>query len=101
MSNSEVRIGVTPILQRLAYSFLCKGFGMHGIEHPLYDAVVVRELYHWKQNPMEHGEYGGGIVVEFLNNGERRQFVEFGVRRVGAGGQETIRLLEADQEEES
>ena len=94
MSNTETRLGITPILQRLAYSFLCRGLGTYPTQHGEYDAVIVRELYPWTQNPNDADEYGGGIVVEFCSCGKKKRYVEFGVRRVGGGGKAAVRLLD-------
>lgn len=91
--KTETRLGVTPIFQRLAYSYLCRGFGEHPIRDWPYDRVVVRELYPWRSNPNDPLEYQGGIVVEFYKNEKRERFVEFGVRRVGAGGHDAIKIF--------
>ena len=90
MSNIETRLGLTNILKRLAYSFLCKGFGRHPIDHPLYDLVEVAELYPWQANPECTDESGAGIRVTFFRDGERIRWVEFGVRFAGGGGDEAI-----------
>jgi len=94
MSHVDTRLGTTPILQRLAYSFLCRGLGMYPTQHGEYDTVIVRELYPWTQNPNDADEYGGGIIVEFYSDAKRKRFVEFGVRRIGSGGAPAVRLLD-------
>lgn len=47
MSKVEHRLGLTPVLKRLAFSYLQRGIGAHAIDHPQYDKVVVRSLYDW------------------------------------------------------
>ena len=95
-SKAETILGITPILQRLAYHYLCRGFGEHSIRDWPYDKVVVRELYPWQCNPNDPHEYQGGIVVEFHKNSKRERYVEFGVRRVGAGGHDAIKIVSSE-----
>lgn len=90
MTTTDTRLGLTPILKRLAYSFLCKGFGRHPIDHAPYDCVEVSELYPWKPNPEDTNEYGAGIRVTFFREGQRARLVEFAVRYSGGGGNEEI-----------
>lgn len=91
MPNSiETRLGLTPVFKRLAYSFLMKGIGHHEIDHPLYDAVVVSELYPWQTNPERTDEYGAGVTVTFFKNGIRIRWAEFSVRCNGGGGDAAI-----------
>ncbi len=92
-TKAETRLGVTPILQRLAYHYLCLGLGTHPIRDWPYDKVIVRELYPWQSNPSNPHEYQGGVVVEFHKNNKRERYVEFGVRRVGAGGHDAIKIV--------
>jgi hypothetical protein len=96
-TKAETRLGVTPVLQRLAYYYLCRGLGEHPIRDWPYDKVVVREMYPWQPNPNNPLEYQGGIVVEFHKNGKRERYVEFGVRRVGAGGHDAIKIVPPQQ----
>jgi hypothetical protein len=93
MSKVEARLGLTNITKRLAHHYLCRGFGNYKIDHPMYDAVHVGELYSWKQSE-ETGEYGAGIKVTFSKNGKRIRWVEFGIRFVGGGGDQAIFKLE-------
>jgi len=90
MSKTETILGLTPILKRLAYSYLCRGLGTHEIEHPVYDAVEVAPLYSWKQNPEDPTEYGAGLKVTFMREGKRIRWAEFGVRFTGGGGSPAI-----------
>lgn len=90
MSDIETRLGLTNVLKRLAYSFLCEGFGRRKIDHNLYDEVEVSELYPWKANPECTDEHGAGIKVTFFRDGKRIRWVEFGVRFAGGGGDESI-----------
>lgn len=84
-SLEEIRIGATPILKRLAYTYLTKGFGRHTATECGYDEVVVRELYPWKAYA-ENSPHAAGIRVEFHRGGKRVRWIEFGVRDIGAGG---------------
>ena len=94
MSKSETILGLTPIMKRLAYHFLCRGFGRYKIkDHPFYDEAEVKELYPWMPNPENQDEYGGAIIVSFFKKGRRIRFVEFGTRFIGGGGDETIRRV--------
>lgn len=93
MTKEDSRLGLTPILKRLAYSFLCKGLGRHPINHAVYDMVEVSELYPWKPNPEDPDEYGGGVCVSFFRAGRRIRWVEFAIRYGGGGGNEEIFLL--------
>lgn len=90
MTNIESRIGLTPVLKRLAFSFLCKGFGRHPIDHILYDEVEVSELYPWQTNPERTDEYGAGVQVTFFKSGEKVRWIEFAVRFSGGGGNPAI-----------
>lgn len=90
----EHRLGITPVLKRLAWFYAKKGVGSHAIEHPVYDEVVVRELYDW------HAPEGrpdlppqGGLVVEFVRVGQRVRWVEFATRYAGGGGDDILREL--------
>jgi len=95
MSTTETRLGLTPILKRLAYFFLTKGFGRHETDHPDYDVIEVEQLYPWEPNPQnEKGdEYGAGIRVNFYRKGQRIRFFEFSVRFSGGGGEEMIKRI--------
>lgn len=90
MSNIETRLGLTPMFKRLAYSFLEKGIGRYPIDHPLYDAVEVAELYPWQTNPERKDEYGAGIRVTFFRGETRIRWAEFSVRCTGGGGDAAI-----------
>ena len=84
------RIGLTPILVRLAWDCLKKGVGRHYLEHPEYDNVVVSELYSWT---VRDHEGQAGLLVEFCKGRESLKQVEFGARFVGGRGEEAFRLL--------
>lgn len=90
MKDVEVRLGLTNILKRLAYSYLTKGFGRFPIEHNIYDEVEVSELYPWIPNPVQKDEYGAGIRVTFFRKGRKVRWVEFSVRAIGGGGDPSI-----------
>jgi len=84
------RIGLTPILVRLAWSYLKKGLGRHYIEHSEYDNVYVTELYAW--TVVEH-EGQAGLLVEFCKGREPLKRVEFGARFIGGKGNPAFRLV--------
>ena len=91
MSRGEHRLGLTPVLKRLAWYYVKRGAGSHAIEHPVYDEVIVRELYDWNTPNDEKLPPQGGIVVEFMRLGERMRWVEFGCRCIGGGGAPIMR----------
>ena len=91
MSKVEHRLGLTPVLKRLAFSYLQRGIGAHAIDHPQYDKVVVRSLYDWNTPTDDSVPSQGGIVVEFMRAGKRVRWIEFGCRVIGGGGEPIIR----------
>lgn len=91
MSKSEHKLGLTPVLKRLAWYYLRQGVGSHAIEHPIYDEVVVRELYDWHTPDDGQHPPQGGLTVEFMRLGERVRWVEFGCHFVGGGGEPVLR----------
>jgi len=96
MSQIEARVGLTPILKRLAYHYMAsKGLGRHGIVSELdgYDEIDVAELYPWGPNPQNEEESGAAIRVTFMRDGHKMRFVEFSVRCIGGGGEATIRAV--------
>lgn len=95
MTTTETRLGLTPILKRLAFYYLTLGFGQHKIDHPEYDIVEVKELYPWEPNPENEkgGEYGAGIQVNFHRKNQRIRFVEFSIRFNGGGGEQAVRRI--------
>jgi len=90
MGRIETTIGLTPILKRLAYSYLCKGFGRHAIKHAVYDEVEVETLYPWQANPEDPNDHGAGIKVTFYREKKRVRWVEFAVRFAGGGGNPAV-----------
>jgi len=90
--KTETKLGLTNILKRLAYSYLLQGIGVHEIDHDVYDAVEVSQLYPWMPNPTrgEGEECGAGIKVSFYRQGQRIRWVEFSIRDVGGGGNPSI-----------
>jgi len=80
------RIGITPVLKRLAFGYMKKGVGEWPIRHPAYDLVVVKQLYDWTTPSDEEVPGQGGLIVEFHKNGQRVRWVEFGCRVIGGGG---------------
>ena len=94
MGQSDVRRGLTNVVKRLAYFYLCKGIGKHPIEHDVYDKVVVSEFDEWKENPADPSEHGAGLRVEFCRQGKRVRWVEFRIRTAGGGGDQAVFLIE-------
>jgi hypothetical protein len=95
MSQTEIRLGLTPITKRLAYHFVCRGVGEYPmVDHPSYDRAVVSEFYPWQPNPENPDECAGGLKVTFYKSGLKIRFVEFNVRCVGGGGQPAIRKVD-------
>lgn len=90
MKDVDIKLGLTNILKRLAYSCLTKGLGRHPIEHAVYDAVDVAEMYPWIPNPTQKDEHGAGIRVTFFRKDKKVRWVEFSVRDVGGGGDLSI-----------
>jgi hypothetical protein len=94
MSQSDVRLGLTNVVKRLAYFYLCKGLGKHTIAHDVYDEVMVSEFDEWKENPADPSEHGAGVRVEFRRQGKRVRWVEFRIRTAGGGGDQAVFLIE-------
>lgn len=90
MKGTEIRLGLTNPLKRLAYYFLTKGFGSYPLDHAVYDRVDVEELYQWMPNPEDGHQHGGGIRVTFYRQEKRIRWVEFAVRDVGGGGDPAV-----------
>ncbi len=86
----EHLLGLTPMLKRLAWSYIKKGIGRHESMSHEFDEVRVRELYDW-HSPTNAMPPQGGLVVEFMLNGERRKWVEFGCHYIGGGGEPYIK----------
>lgn len=96
MSKAEQRLGLTPMIKRIAYYYLRFGEGIYtpdGGRHPHYNRVVVRELYEFKENTQVEGEHAGGMIVEFFKDNRRIRWVEFRCQVVGGGGEALIRRV--------
>jgi len=94
MSQSDIRLGLTNVVKRLAYFYLCKGLGVYPIEHDVYDEVVVSEFDEWRENPTDPSEHGAGVRVEFRRQKKRVRWVEFRIRTAGGGGDLAVCLVE-------
>lgn len=79
------------MLKRMAFHYLLKGKGTYPSESPSYDQVVVRSLYDWVTPQDDNLPSQGGVVVEFMREGKRVRWVEFGCRVVGGGGAPIVR----------
>ena len=89
MNKIESRLGLTPALKRIAYYYLCLGFGEYspnGGKHPHYNKVIVRDFYEFKDDV-------GGVIVEFFKEGRRIRWVEFRNQVVGGGGDSVIQSV--------
>ncbi len=96
MSKAEQRLGLTPVIKRIAFHYVKLGVGRYtpdGGNHPHYDRIVVRELYEFKENPTVAGEHSGGVIVEFFKGDRRVRWVEFRCQVVGGGGQPIVRRV--------
>jgi len=96
MSRVEHKLGLTPVFKRLAWYYLQKGIGSHAVEEPydeFYDEVVVRGLYDWHTPDDRRYPAQGGLVVEFMCEGERVRWAEFGCHYVGGGGLEILKKI--------
>jgi hypothetical protein len=91
MSRTEHRIGLTPVIKRLAFFYLKKGIGSHAIDHPAYDEVLVEELYDWHAPENKDLPPRGGLVVSFCREGRKIRWVEFSCAFVGGGGAPIMR----------
>lgn len=90
MSKIEHGLGISPVLKRLAFNFLCKGVGRYPFSHPLYDEVVVQELYPWNA-PEGLLIAQGGLVVTFKRQGKRVRWVEYSITQSGGGGEPILK----------
>lgn len=91
MNRTDHKLGLTPVLKRVAFHYLLKGKGSYPSELPAYDQVVVRSLYDWITPTNDELPSQGGVVVEFMRGGKRIRWVEFGCRVVGGGGEPVLR----------
>lgn len=91
MSRVEHKLGLSPVLKRLAFSYLKLGLGSHAIEHPVFDEVCVEELYDWHAPENRDLPPRGGLVVVFMREGKRVRWVEFSCGFVGGGGASIMR----------
>lgn len=89
----ERRLGLTPVIKRIAHYYLCLGYGEYHPQHPHYDRIVVRTLYDFGENPQVAGEYAGGSLVEFFFGGKRIKWVEFRAQVVGGGGDDMLKAV--------
>jgi hypothetical protein len=93
-ATAERRLGLTPIVKRIAFYYLSLGYGTyHPENHPHFDTVIVRELYEFMENPSVPGEHAGGTIVEFFSSGQRVKYVEFRCQVVGGGGESVAQPL--------
>lgn len=77
------RLGVTPLLLRLAWSYAIKGEGTHYINHRYYDNVKVSVLYPWKSCGEDSQ---GGLRVSFRVKEKTVRYVELSCGVSGFGG---------------
>jgi hypothetical protein len=91
MSRVEHKLGLSPVLKRLAFNYLKLGIGSHAIEHHIYDEVQVSELYEWHAPENRDLQPRGGLVVAFCREGKRIRWVEFSCSFIGGGGAAIMR----------
>ena len=91
------RAGITPIVIRRACFYAQLGVGEYFPEHPHFDCVRVTKLYDATQNEQSPGEWAYGIRVDFLVGTHITRWVEFSSRLVGAGGDDILRKVAADE----
>ncbi len=91
MSRTEHKLGLSPVLKRLAFFYLKMGIGSHSIDHPVYDEVQVEELYDWHVPENRDLPPRGGLVVVFMRQNQRVRWVEFSCGFVGGGGAPIMR----------
>jgi hypothetical protein len=102
----EQRVGLTPMIKRLAAKYLMLGVGTYECNSLGYDEVVVSRLRRWKNwaSPGEPDSYSLAMQVAFYRAGKRERWVDFGTFCVGGGGPPMVSVIEGgkepDQEEE-
>jgi hypothetical protein len=94
-ARTDHKLGLTPVLKRIAFRYLQRGLGTYPSDLPAYDHVTVRPLYDWKTPSDPEIPAQGGLVVEFWRKGRRARWVEFGCRVVGGGGEPIVRDVDA------
>jgi hypothetical protein len=92
-SRVDHKLGLTPMLKRLAFYYLQRGVGEYTGEPlpAIYTKIVVRSLYDWKTPSDPELPSQGGVVVEFFRGERRVRWVEFGCRVIGGGGDPIVR----------
>lgn len=90
-TRTERLLGLTPAFKRIAYYYLCLGYGDYfPQDHPHYDRIIVRELYEFSENLTDTNEHAGGTIVEFFRQSKRVRWVEFRCQAVGGGGEAVL-----------
>ena len=84
------RLGVTPLLLRLAWNYALKGTATHYINHKHYDNDKVEVLYPWKSCGEDSQ---GGIRVSFRVKEKVARYVEFSCKVSGFGGDSLIKSV--------
>jgi len=87
-TTSARRVGLTPLLARLAWYYAKKGEGQYYIDHKEYDNVVVSQRYDWT---VVDGVGQGCLEVSFRLGREKIRSIELGVHIVGARGEPLVR----------
>jgi len=97
----EQRVGLTPMVMRLAVSYLTRGVGVY--EGALsYDTVEVRVLRPW-ENRGGVGkalDYSQEMQVSFYRGRRRERWVDFTIHISGAGGSPMMTTIEGGKGEE-
>lgn len=63
-------------------------------EHPHFDVVTVHKIYDFMQNPVNDAEWGLGLRVSFFKGERCINWVEFGCRTTGAGGDDIMKKVD-------
>lgn len=92
------RVGLTPLLMRLAASYIAQGLGRYAIDHPEYDTVDVTTAVRWGNHAREpHVEaYRMVLRVTFSLEDRPVRWVEFNTTITGAGGAPTFQVVPDD-----
>lgn len=86
--NAEQRVGLTPMIMRVAVGFLTRGVGEYEEEVFGYDKVEVKVTRAWENTGVRGNlaDYSQEVEVAFYKAGRRERWVDFVVSVSGGGG---------------